>query len=49
MGKEIKKVALFSPLLNKYQLSYLIEKGQVNIKVYKFIKDAGLCIAASQR
>lgn len=35
MGKEIKKVALFSPLLNKYQLSYLIEKGQVNIKVYK--------------
>ena len=34
-GKRIQKTALFSPLLNKHQLSYLVEKGCVNIKVYK--------------
>lgn len=34
-GKRIQKTALFSPLLNKYQLSYLAEKSNINIKVYK--------------
>lgn len=33
-GKNIQKTAL-SPFLNKYQLSYLVEKGNINIKVYK--------------
>ncbi|MBQ7351287.1 MAG: hypothetical protein IJW59_00250 [Clostridia bacterium] len=34
-GKEIQKTAFPSPLLNKQQLSYLVEKGNLNIKVYK--------------
>lgn len=34
-GKEIQKVALFSPYLDRYQLSYLVEKGSINIVVYK--------------
>ena len=34
-GKRIQKTALFLPLLNKYQLSYLVEKESINIVVYK--------------
>lgn len=34
-GKEIQKVALFSPYLDRYQLSYLVEKESINIVVYK--------------
>lgn len=34
-GKEIQKTSYLSPLLNKFELSYLVEKNNINIKTYK--------------